>query len=73
MSTVQPNFTDLFVDWSINNQHQAPQDFAKQNELYITSGGQSGTIAVDVTLEGIQKLLQKVNERFELVFNVNYL
>ena len=71
MSTVQPNFTDLFVDWSINNQHQAPQDFAKQNELYITSGGQSGTIAVDVTLEGIQKLLQKVNERFELVFNVN--
>jgi hypothetical protein len=70
MSSVLDNFTDLFVDWSINQIPQAPQDFAKQNELYITSGGESGATQISVGLEGIEKLLQKSRSNFELVFNL---
>jgi hypothetical protein len=69
MSSVQPNFVDLFVNWSINNQPQPPQDFEKQNELYITSGGEAGAISVNVGLEGIEKLLQKKQQGFELIFS----
>lgn len=69
MSSTEPNFVDMFVDWRINNTMRPPQDFAKQNELYITTGGESGAVSVYVGLEGIQKLMQKVNASLELVFN----
>ncbi|MCA9353081.1 hypothetical protein KC901_02765 [Patescibacteria group bacterium] len=69
MSSVKDNFVDLFVDWSVNNQSQPPQDFSKQNELYITSGGISGTTSITVGLTGIQKLLQKATGHVDLVFN----
>lgn len=69
MSTTEPNFTDLFVGWRINNRAQAPQDFAKQNELYVSSGGEQGSTKISVTLEGIQKLLQKRTEEINLTFN----
>lgn len=68
-STTQPNFTDLFVGWRINNELQPPQDFAKQNELFVSSGGETGTTTISVTLEGIQKLLQKRTEEINLTFN----
>jgi len=71
MSSTRENFTDLFVGWSINGEGRAPQDFGKQNELYISSGGKSGEIAIGLQLEGIQKLLQKTNTVFPLVFNTN--
>ena len=71
MSSTKDNFTDLFVDWGVNNNAQPPQDFNKQNELYITSNGESGATAIRVGLEGIDKLLQKGREDFELIFNVN--
>jgi hypothetical protein len=70
MSSVKENFTDMFVNWSVNNKVQAPQDFAKQNELYITSGGESGATQISVELEGIEKLLQKSQSNFKLVFNL---
>ncbi len=69
MSSVQPNFIDLFVNWSINNNPQPPQDFEKQNELYITSGGEAGAVDINIALEGIEKLLQKSQANLELVFN----
>lgn len=69
ISSVQPNFIDLFVNWSINNNPQPPQDFEKQNELYITSGGEAGAVDIDIALEGIEKLLQKSQTNLELVFN----
>lgn len=69
MSSVQPNFIDLFVNWSINNNPQPPQDFEKQNELYITSGGEAGAVDINIALEGIEKLLQKSQTNLELVFN----
>lgn len=68
MSSVKENFTDLFVNWSVNNVPQAPQDFSQQNELYISSGGISGDVKIDVSLEGINKLLQKVQGSFDLSF-----
>jgi hypothetical protein len=71
MSSTRENFTDLFVGWSINGEGRAPQDFGKQNELYISSGGQNGEISVGLELEGIQKLLQKSSTVFPLVFNTN--
>jgi len=71
MSSIEKNFVDLFVNWSLNNEPQAPQDFALQNELFVTSGGQTGAIDVNVELEGIEKLLQKTSGNFELVFNPN--
>lgn len=69
MSSTKPNFVDLFVNWSVNNNPQPPQDFEKQNELYITSGGEAGAIDVTIGLEGIEKLLQKAQTNLELVFN----
>ena len=69
ISSVQPNFIDLFVNWSINNNPQPPQDFEKQNELYITSGGEAGAVDINIALEGIEKLLQKSQTNLELVFN----
>lgn len=68
MSTPKKNFTDLFVDWSINDIHQAPQNFNKQNELYISSGGESGAVQIGINLEGISKLLQKGSQKIELHF-----
>ena len=69
MSSTEPNFVDLFVDWQINNQGQPPQNFAKQNELRVSSQGQTGAATVRVTLEHIQKLLQSHTEDLSLVFN----
>jgi hypothetical protein len=70
MSTVADNFVDLFVNWSLNNRSQPPQDFAKQNELFVTTGGESGEINIKVGLEGIEKLLQESDGEIELFFNL---
>lgn len=69
MSNKKDNFTDMFVNWSVNNNSQPPQDFEKQNELYITSNGATGNTLVKLELEGIEKLLQKTSEQFNLNFN----
>ena len=71
ISSIESNFVDLFVNWSINNDPGPPQDFAKQNELYLTTNGKSGAILINLELEGIEKLLQEASEEMELVFNVN--
>jgi hypothetical protein len=70
MSTVRPNFVDLFVNWIINDSSQEPQDFTKQNELYLSSDDKSGSALITVELEGIEKLLQQTKTSFELVFSV---
>ena len=70
MSTTKPNFVDIFLKWMLNGKVQPPQDFAKQNELYITSGGKSGEIKVGVEVEGIKKLLQKGKQEINLLFDV---
>lgn len=69
MSTIQRNFTDLFVQWSINEQDQAPQDFSRQNELFISSGGQSGNVTIGVDLDGINKILQSATEDISISFS----
>lgn len=71
MSTTQKNFTDMFVNWNINNEEQAPQDFDHQNELHISTGGQAGTVPISVTLEGVSKLLQNHTEGINLSFIPN--
>ena len=68
MSTVADNFVDLFVNWSLNNQSQPPQDFAQQNELFVTTQGESGEINIKLGLEGIEKLLQESNSDIQLFF-----
>lgn len=68
ISTTSPNFVDLFVDWRVNNAMRPPQDFAKQNELYITSGGEAGATRIQVGLEGIEKLMQKATDSVEIIF-----
>ena len=68
LSTTKPNFVDLFVGWSINGEEKAPQDFAKQNELFITTDGKAGDIQLGLTLEHIQKILQSVEEKITLHF-----
>ncbi len=68
LSTIEPNFIDLFVNWEINNEAREPQDFAKQDELYISSGGETGTTPIGVELEGIKKLLQKASANINLIF-----
>ncbi len=68
LSTTKMNFVDLFVNWSVNGESRAPQDFEKQDELYISSGGKVGTTPVGVTLEGIKKLLQKAETTIDLTF-----
>jgi len=71
MSTTKPNFVDLFVGWSINGEEKAPQDFAKQDELYITTDGKSGDIQLGLTLEHIEKILQSAKEEVTLHFLAN--
>lgn len=68
MSTTAPNFVDLFVDWSINDESRAPQDFAKQNQLHISSGGESGATTIGLKLSGIKKLLQETESTLALIF-----
>lgn len=68
LSTVEPNFIDLFVNWSINDEFREPQDFSKQDELYISSGGETGTTPIGIELEGIKKLLQKASTNINLIF-----
>ena len=68
MSTVADNFVDLFVNWSLNNRSQPPQDFAQQNELFVTTQGESGEINIKLGLEGIEKLLQESNSDIQLFF-----
>ncbi len=69
-STTKKNFIDIFVNWSINNESRTPQDFNKQDELYISSGGESGIIPIGVKLDGIKKLLQTTELNINLIFNV---
>ncbi|MCA9352145.1 hypothetical protein KC866_02025 [Patescibacteria group bacterium] len=71
MSTTKKNFNDLFVGWSINGEARPPQDFSKQNELYIGAGGQRGEVTINLQLEGIEKLLQKASGGFQLIFTEN--
>ncbi|MCD5389845.1 MAG: hypothetical protein LR005_00435 [Candidatus Pacebacteria bacterium] len=71
LSTDKPNFIDLFVNWEINDVFRAPQDFSKQDELYISSGGETGTVSLGVKLENIKKILQKVEANIDLNFEVN--
>ncbi len=68
MSTVKPNFIDLFVSWFINGEEREPQDFARQDELAITTDGKQGEVEVKVKLEGIQKILQNAEETVKLLF-----
>ncbi len=68
ISSIKKNFVDLFVGWNINGSEIAPQDFDKQNELYISSGGQSGTTTIGLVLEGIEKLLQTSNTNIDIIF-----
>ncbi len=68
MSTVKPNFVDLFVSWFINGEEREPQDFARQDELAITTGGEQGEVEIKVKLEGIQKILQTTEETVRLLF-----
>lgn len=68
MTSVKDNFVDLFVEWEVNNQIRPPQDFDNQNELYISSGGQTGNVEVGVTLESIENLLQKHSEYIQIFF-----
>jgi hypothetical protein len=68
ISTIANNFVDLFVNWSVNNRSQAPQDFAQQNELFITTEGESGQVNISVGLEGIEKLLQETTESISIIF-----
>lgn len=68
LSSKAQNFVDLFVNWSLNNKSEPPQNFSKQNELFITSGGESGQVNVGVKLEGIEKLLQKSEGFIDIVF-----
>ena len=68
-SSVKKNFVDLFVNWSINNEPNDPQDFDKQNEINISSGGDTGTADINVKLENIEKILQNVEETVSLIFN----
>lgn len=67
-STTQTNFTDIFVNWKINNNSQAPQDFSRQNELFVAPQESSGSALIGVELEGIKNILQKHEESFRLSF-----
>ena len=64
------NFTDLFVRWNINGRDQAPQDFAKQNQIFLTTNGESGSLQIETGIEGITKLLQKGVGRTTLNINL---
>lgn len=68
-STLQENFTDLYVLWNINGEQRPPQDFEKQNELHISSGGETGNVPISLTLEGVSKALQKHTEDINIIFN----
>ncbi len=70
MSTIEPNFVDLFVNWVINDSSSAPQDFEHQNELHISSGGRSGSTSIRIDLEGIERLLQQAQESFTITFDI---
>ena len=70
MSTVKPNFIDLFVNWSINGERKPPQDFGKQNELAITTDGKAGEVNVGLKLESIDHILQSpAEEQLKLLFS----
>lgn len=68
ISSIQENFTDLFVEWDINGTVNAPQNFAHQNELSLSSGGEGGSVSLSVTVENIRSLLQKSTETISLFF-----
>lgn len=68
-STTQENFIDLFVLWNINEEQRPPQDFENQNELHISSGGETGNVPISVTLEGVSNVLQKHTESINIIFN----
>ncbi len=68
LSSTEENFTDLFVGWKINGKDEAPQDFDRQNELHLTTGGVKGIVDIGLDLESIDKLLQKASETFKISF-----
>jgi hypothetical protein len=68
MSTTENNFTDMFVAWNINNEVVPPQDFEEQNRLFISSGGETGSARIGVSLEHISKILQEHTQTFNLNF-----
>lgn len=68
LSTIAPNFIDTFVGWNINGENQAPQDFSKQNELAISTAGESGSVQISLELEPIDKYLQNIKEQVSLNF-----
>lgn len=59
LSSTESNFTDLFVQWNINGDPQAPQNFDRQSELFISSGGNTGNVPISVTLEHVDLILQE--------------
>lgn len=69
ISTTKENFTDLFVQWNLNGEDRSPQNFARQHELYISSGGQSGSVPISVSLSGVDNLLQEYSENIRIFFN----
>ncbi|MAQ76973.1 hypothetical protein CL684_00360 [Candidatus Campbellbacteria bacterium] len=69
-STTARNFTDVFVRWNVNGRDQAPQDFAKQNQIFLTTNGESGSLQIETAVEGIKKILQKGVGRATLNINL---
>ena len=68
ISTTQANFTDLFVNWKINNDSQAPQNFSRQNELFIAPKQETGSSLITVQTEGIKNISQQHEESFRITF-----
>lgn len=68
MSSTETNFTDLFVGWKVNNEERAPQDFAQQNEIAISSNNAAGQIQLGIELDSIKKILQSAKENITLTF-----
>lgn len=68
ISSSKKNFVDNYIGWEINDQSTPPQDFAHQNELYITSDGESGSAKIGVNVENIENILQQVSQSISLIF-----
>ncbi|MGB0925339.1 MAG: hypothetical protein ACPGTS_01370 [Minisyncoccia bacterium] len=71
LSTTAANFIDLFVGWNINNEARPPQNFEKQDELYITTNGTPGEVNISLELANIRKIMQDVEGKIDLIFTGN--
>lgn len=69
LSTTAPNFVDLFVGWNVNGKERPPQDFNKQNQLYITTNEGSGEVNVSLELKNIRKIMQEMKGEMALIFS----